>query len=188
MDLEKIREQIQKILLSNSVRNNQDLIFTYIPELKDMVSFKHNHPEHHLDVWEHTLAVLDNLDDVDDIELKMAGLLHDVGKVHSFQDEEVRHFRGHPKVSKEISDTVLQKLGYEKEFIDSVGYFVLKHDTPIDPDHLDNSYEMVKRLLKLQYADAKAHKPDKVQKRLDFLNDISKKLELNKERENDERQ
>ena len=37
---------------------------------------------------------------------------------------------------------------------------------------------MVKKLLALQYADAKAHHPDKIKKRLDFLDNISKQLSL----------
>ena len=98
------------------------------------------------DVWEHTLAVLKNLNDVTNIDLKMAGLLHDIGKPFSYQDEEVRHFHGHPEVSKNMSINILNRLGYDKNFINNVAYLVLKHDTPIEPENLDNSYEMVKKL------------------------------------------
>ena len=183
MDFENIRNKLQEILLSNSLRDNQDIVFKYIPELKNMVGFEHRHPHHHLDVWEHTLAVLENLNDENDIELKMAGLLHDIGKPFSYQDEEVRHFHGHSEVSKEMSIIILNRLGYNQKFINNVSYLVLKHDTPIEPENLDNSYEMVKKLLKLQYADAKSHHPDKILKRLAFLDDILKRLNEIKERE-----
>ena len=179
MDLEKTRNEINEILLSASIKDKQDILFEYIPELKNMIGFEHKHPHHNLDVWEHTLAVLDNLENVNDIELKMAGLLHDIGKPFSFQDEEVRHFHGHPEVSNKMCVEILNRLGYDKKIIDNVSYLVLKHDTPIDPSKLDNSYEMVKKLLVLQYADAKAHHPDKVEKRVKFLDNISK--QLNKE-------
>lgn len=177
MGLEGIRDEIQKILLSNLVAENKNRLFKYIPELESMIGFEHRHPHHNLDVWEHTLAVLKNLNDVTDIELKMAGLLHDIGKPFSYQDEEVRHFHGHPEVSKDMSINILNRLGYDKNFINDVAYLVLKHDTPIEPENLDNSYEMVKKLLTLQYADAKAHHPDKIKKRIDFLDNISKQLE-----------
>ena len=183
MECESIRNRIQEILLSNSMRDNQDFIFKYIPELKNMVGFEHRHPHHHLDVWEHTLAVLENLNNENDIELKMAALLHDIGKPFSYQDEEVRHFHGHPEVSEKISIEILNRLGYSQIFINNVRYFVSKHDTPIYPKNLDNSYEMIKRLLNLQYADAKSHHPDKIKKRIAFLDNIAEQLKAMEERE-----
>lgn len=183
MELEKISDEIRKILFFNTLQENQESMFSYIPELKSMVGFEHRHPHHNLDVWKHTLAVLENLNGETDIELKMAGLLHDIGKPFSYQDGEARHFHGHPEVSKEISMKILTRLGYNKDFIDNVCYLVLKHDTPIETEHLDNSYEMVKKLLTLQYADAKAHHPDKIKKRIDFLDSISEKLKTIKARE-----
>ncbi|MCI8273003.1 MAG: HD domain-containing protein [Clostridia bacterium] len=183
MEPEGTRDKIRKILLFNTLQENQERMFKYIPELKSMVGFEHRHPHHNLDVWKHTLAVLRNLNDESDIELKMAGLLHDIGKPFSYQDDEIRHFHGHPEVSKEISMKILTRLGYSEDFIGNVCYLVLKHDTPIETEHLDNSYEMVKKLLTLQYADAKAHHPDKIKKRIDFLDSISKQLKFIKERE-----
>ena len=177
MELAKIRYELEQILKLNLVETNQDKVLEYIPELKYMIRFEHRHPHHHLDVWGHTLLVLKNLNESNDLELKMAGLLHDIGKPFSYQDEEVRHFHGHPEVSNKMSIEILNRLGYTNEFIKHISYLVLKHDTPIDPKNLDNSYEMTKKLLLLQYADAKAHHPDKIKKRTDFLDTISKKLE-----------
>ena len=186
MKLEQIRNELNNLLNSNSIEENQNTIIKYIPELKYMIGFEHKHPHHHLDVWNHTLMVLNNLNESDDIELKMAGLLHDIGKPFSYQDEEIRHFHGHAEVSKDICIEILQRFEYPKEFIKHVSYLVLKHDTPIDPNNLDTSYEMTKKLLTLQYADAKAHHPDKIKKRIDFLDNISNQLEEIVKR-NDER-
>jgi len=55
---------------------------------------------------------------------------------------------------------------------------VLNHDTVINTDNLDNSMEMIQKRLKLQYADAKAHSPDKVAKRIHILDEISKRLNI----------
>lgn len=54
---------------------------------------------------------------------------------------------------------------------------VREHDTIIDVDNLDNSYNMIRKRLELQYADARAHAPSKVEKRVKFLDEISKSLD-----------
>lgn len=95
------KEMIRKILMSDdvvdSINQNLDMILNFISELKDMISFEHNHPHHHLDVWNHTLLALSIFPQNFDIRLVL--LLHDIVKPHSYQDEEIRHFKGHPKVS-----------------------------------------------------------------------------------------
>ena len=50
----------------------------------------------------------------------MAGLLHDIGKPFSYQDEEIRHFHGHPQISAQISKKILLRLGYDTNFINNV--------------------------------------------------------------------
>lgn len=140
-----------------------------------MIGFEHRHPHHHLDVWNHTLEVVKNITS-QDLELKMAALLHDIGKPFSYQDEEVRHFHGHPEVSSKMSENILRRLGYNENFIRNVCYLVKNHDTIIDPQNLDNSRKMVMKRLELQYADAKAHAPSKVAKRIKFLDGISQSL------------
>ena len=177
MDLEDVRKDINQIVLTNSVRDKQNIVVTYIPELKSMMGFEHKHPHHHLDVWNHTLVVLDNLSDSNMLDLKMAGLLHDIGKPFSYKEEEVRHFHGHPEVSAKMCKEILERLGYDENFISNVYYLVRKHDTPIDIDNLDNNDEMIRKLLKLQYADAKAHHPDKITKRIEFLDNIREQFE-----------
>lgn len=170
-----VKEEINEILNTNTAREKQETLMKLMPELKFMKGFDHKHPHHHLDVWEHTMLVLDDLKD-QCLDVKMAGLLHDVGKPFSFQDEEVRHFHGHPEASKKISINILERLGYDAGFIRSVAYLVETHDTIIDPKKLDAPLSVVKKRLKLQYADAKAHHPDKIEKRIKFLNDIENNL------------
>ena len=67
-------------------------------------------------------------------------------------------------------------MGYSETFIKDVIYLVSEHDTIIDVDNLDNTYEMILKRLELQYADARAHAPSKVGKRIKFLDEISNKL------------
>ena len=107
----------------------------------------------------------------------MALLLHDIGKPFSYQnDGNIRHFYGHPKVSAKMSEIILKRLGYEESFISDIIYLVENHDSLIDTNNLDNDIELVWKRLEIQYADAKAHKEDKVEKRLNILNKVKENL------------
>ena len=180
-NLKLSREKINKILNTDnsvmSINENIKYLLDVIPELNYMIGFEHKHPHHNLDVWQHTLEALNNLN-TNDLEIKMAVLLHDIGKPFSYQDDEVRHFHGHPEVSYEMTKKILVRLGYNEEFIKNVSYLVKTHDTIIDVNNLDNTLEMTKKRLQVQYADAKAHHPDTVDKRINFLNNIEKQLQM----------
>lgn len=180
-DFQILKPKIEEILKGNnvadSINENIEYLLTLIPEIKDMIGFEHKHPHHHLDVWQHTLEVLRNLN-TKDLELNMAALLHDIGKPFSYQDEEVRHSHGHPEISCKMTQQILTRLGYDEKFIKRVSYLVATHDTVIDPNNLDNNFEMIGKRLQLQYADAKAHHPDKVEKRIRFLDGIKKQLQI----------
>ena len=101
-----------------SINKNMDYILDIIPEIKYMIGFDQNHPDHHLDVWEHTLCALSMSEK--DFEIRLSLLLHDIGKPFSYQDGEVRHFRGHQRVSSDMSRIILKRLGYSKEFVDKI--------------------------------------------------------------------
>lgn len=183
-----LKDNLQEILKRNNaviaLQENIGDVLVLIPEIEYMIGFDHKHPHHHLDVWQHTFAVIKNLNTTD-LELNMAALLHDIGKPFSYQDDAVRHFHGHPEVSYRMTQQILTRLGYDADFINRVSYLVRTHDTIIDPNNLDASVELIRKRLELQYADAKAHKPDKVEKRLTFLDNIKK--QLSKTMDNNER-
>ena len=172
----KMYEILTSENISESIENNMSYLLSSIPEIENMIGFEHKHPHHHLDVWGHTVEVLNNLDSKD-LDVKMAALFHDIGKPFSYQDDEVRHFHGHPEMSSKMTKQILTRLGYNEEFVKDVVYLVETHDTIINPNKLDNTKPMIEKRLKLQYADAKAHHPDKVGKRIKFLDSITKQLD-----------
>lgn len=176
---DEIRSKLNTILVSGEIEENIDFLLENIPEIKPMIGFDQNHPCHFLDVWGHTVCAFHNLDSFDDIEVDMATLLHDIGKPFSYQDAEngrIRHFKGHPEVSFKMAGTILKRLGYDEKFMTDVCYLVRFHDDIIDPTALDNTIELVKKRLQVQYADAKAHSLIIVDKRLRELDKIKEQL------------
>lgn len=156
----------------DSIKNNLDVLVDLIPEIQFMFNFPHNHPHHHLDVWSHTLLALDN--SVDDFEVRLALLLHDIGKPFSYQDEEVRHFRGHPHVSGSMSRDILKRLGYDDIFTNRICYLVENHDNPISEIDVKNDYDINYKRYLIQECDCLAHNPRKLEKCVKYLEKVKK--------------
>ena len=174
------KEILNKILLSDSIKETideqQNAIFKIIPELKDEVEFKQNHPHHCYNVWEHTKVALEKSDK--DLEIRLSLLLHDIGKPHSYQDEEVRHFHHHPEVGAKMSREILMNLRYNENTVNNVCFLIKNHDRIIDFDNLEtNDISLIEKLLHIQYCDAYAHAPEHIEKRINKLNEIKEKFE-----------
>ena len=169
MTIEEILTQDDVI---SSINNNLEYLVKEIPELKNMFNFQHNHPHHHLDVWKHTMLALAYSNN--DFATRMAILLHDIGKPFSYQDEEVRHFHGHADVSADMAKEILERLGYDKSFINEVVYLIKMHDTEITKEEIEYDPELMIKRLHIQECDSKAHHPDYQQKRLAYVEEIKK--------------
>lgn len=176
------KDKLYNILLSDDVvtaiNDNLDVVLNLIPELKKIIGFDHRHPHHHLDVWNHTLLALNY--SPKDFFIRMVLLLHDIGKSYVYQDEEVRHFRGHAKVSSNMSRTILNRLNFDDDYIDKICYLIENHDTKITDEQIKDNYDLCLKLLEIQKSDALAHHPDKLDKRIDYLKETHKKLKYNK--------
>lgn len=172
----KNKEILKEILIGDDVikniRNNLQHLVAIMPEICDMIGFEHKHPHHHLDVWEHTLYALSL--SPNDFDIRLALLLHDIGKPHSYQDNEVRHFKGHPELSAKISKLILERLGYEEDYITYICEIVNRHDTPLTIDDISKNMELSKVIFEVQKCDALAHNPAKNKKRIEYIETITK--------------
>ena len=172
------KEILKEILMGNDVvgniQANMQHLVTIIPEICDMIGFEHKHPHHHLDVWEHTLCALSL--SPNNFDTRLALLLHDIGKPHSYQDDEVRHFKGHPNKSSEISKIILERLEFSEEEINKICYLVETHDTPITNKEIEDNLELTITKFKIQCCDALAHHPAKLEKRIKYLLSIYSKI------------
>ena len=176
--MEKVKFLKQILINENvvdSIKENIGQLKAIIPEIIDTFSFDQNHPHHHLDVWEHTLCALNF--SPNDFDIRLALLLHDIGKPHSYQDQEVRHFKGHPEKSASISRVVLKRLGFNEDYIAYICQIILKHDTPLTKEDIDKNYNLAKVIFEVQKCDALAHNPTKNKKRLEYIDQITKLLE-----------
>ena len=160
-----------------SINLNLNSLVDIFPEIKYMIGFEHNHPHHHLNVWDHTLYALSLSENNFDIRLTL--LLHDIGKPFSYQDNEVRHFHNHPYVSSIISKSILSRLGFNDEYINKICYLIKMHDIPITKKDIKMNYDLEYMRYKIQECDALAHHPEKMKKRKIYL-ESTKKLLLEK--------
>jgi putative nucleotidyltransferase with HDIG domain len=170
----KLQEILESDNLIEEIDNNMDYLLNIIPEIKDIIDFPHNHPHHHLDVWEHTKLALSMSEN--DFEVRLALLLHDVGKPYSYQDEEVRHFHGHAEVSSEMSKDILKRLNFQEKFINKISKLIQLHDTEITKEDIEKEYDFTLKRYEIQRCDAFAHHSKRLAKRKDYLEKIKKML------------
>lgn len=175
----EIREKLNLILtdenVDKSVRDNLLFVLKIIPEIGTMIGFEQHNQILNLDVFEHTLKAMQN--SPNDLEIRMALLLHDIGKTHLNQDNtEKRSFIRHQELSEEMSKIILTRLNYDEKFINNVLYLVRTHNDPINVKKLDNSLDMVKKRLDVQFADTIAYNPDNIEKKISSLNEIKMQI------------
>lgn len=186
------KEILKRILESDFISEEEEkIILDIIPELKDEKNFPQNNSWHIYDVWNHTKKVLEN--SKPDKEIRLVLLLHDIGKPHSYQDDEngIRHFRRHSQKSAEISEQILKRLGYTEKQINEICFLIANHDKTIQTEVINTSnLGMYKKLLYIQYCDASGYNPEYIQRVYDKLDKISLDLRTyekvnDKERGND---
>lgn len=112
---ERVTSEFKKMLTSGKpikqLFSKYDWLITYIiPELAPCVKFDQMSKYHKHDIYEHILHVVDGCE-TNKFEIKMAALLHDIGKpsVCIMGDDGHRHFIGHEKVSHEMSVDLLKR-------------------------------------------------------------------------------
>lgn len=138
ISVERLFSEFSKLICGNSadriLREYSDVIGVFIPEILPSVGFGQRNPHHSLDVFDHTLAVLQGCNN-DDAVLRLAAFFHDIGKPKTFYTDEkdVGHFPDHAKVGAEITDGILKRLHTDNETRHAVVRLVSEHVRQIDP-------------------------------------------------------
>lgn len=118
------------------------VFFEILPELRPLYGFEQHNPNHVHDVWTHTTYAVEAVDS--DPVLRLAMLLHDVGKPSCFFADEagVGHFYGHAQAGEALADGLLRRLRCDNATRETVLRFIHYHD--IQPPQTSRA---VRRLL-----------------------------------------
>ena len=162
---ERVYQELSSFLLKADVPNLlrfAPILAQVIPELSPTLGFLQHSPHHAYDVFTHTAHVTAAVAPV--LSLRWAALLHDIGKVPCFsQDENGRgHFKGHAQVSAQMADAVLHRLHAPTQLRETAVWLIDHHMTVLQPEEalLRRSLsrygrERLELLLCLQEADMK---------------------------------
>ena len=129
---ERIRDEFIKILISSSpskgIRRllDLDLLQYIIPELLETVNFDQRSRYHDKDVFNHTMMVLDNVEN--NLEIRLAALLHDIAKPKTFtMDKKGGHFYFHEVEGEKMAKDILKKLRFDNSSIEKVSLLIRNH-------------------------------------------------------------
>lgn len=116
---ERITEELNKILLSPKPSIGLDLLYTsglmhiIFPQMIDLAGAEYIDGKGHKDNFYHTLQVVDNISEkTNDLWLRWAALLHDIGKpaTRKFEDGHGWTFHGHEVVGARMVPKIFAKL------------------------------------------------------------------------------
>jgi poly(A) polymerase len=128
---ERINEELAKLLVAPSVSNGLELIVQtglsdgFVPELSEL-RLEQDPVHKHKDVLHHTIAVVERCEP--DLTLRLAALLHDIGKptTREITPEGVT-FHHHEVVGARLARERLQALRYPTHVVDDVVHLVEMH-------------------------------------------------------------
>lgn len=135
---ERLNSELCKIISSSYgadvLKENADIVCTFIPEFKASVAYDQKNPYHDFDVYTHIMNALKNCES-DDLTTRLAVLFHDIGKPYSMQEEDNgrRHFKGHGAVSADMTESIMKRLRFDNETRENVVQLIFYHDAVIEP-------------------------------------------------------
>jgi poly(A) polymerase len=139
---ERIRDEFTRILEQPSAARGLQLLLEsgllkeFAQPLIPMVGCTQNR-YHQYDVWTHSLKAVESLPEcpVDALptwELRLATLLHDVGKpaTRTIDEQGEVHFYGHARVGAELAEKWLREMKYPSATIERIGKLIRLHMRP----------------------------------------------------------
>ena len=109
------------------------VIARILPELAPSVGFDQRSPHHCHDVYTHCVKALSQVPPLP--ALRLAALLHDVGKPAAFSldGQGVGHFYGHPDLSVTLARQALERLRVDGDTRERALALIARHHLPVEP-------------------------------------------------------
>ena len=138
---ERVRDELVKLVTGSQPRRGLTLLVEtglaalVLPELPALALERDEH-HRHKDVYEHTLTVLEQAIDLEhrlptapDLVLRLAALMHDVGKprTRKFLDDGTVTFHHHDVVGAKMTRKRMQALRFSRDEVDAVATLVELH-------------------------------------------------------------
>ena len=133
---ERLSAELGKLLCGKAagrvLRAYPDILSVVIPELGPMVGFPQHNVHHCYDVYTHTAVAVDHVPPV--LPLRLAMLLHDVGKPETFSmgEDGQGHFYGHARRGTELAGDILARLRFPRQVYQQVTALVRYHDSVLE--------------------------------------------------------
>lgn len=131
VSMERVRDEFMRLLLHSvkpsygiELLHESGLLALFLPELEEGIDIYQ--PKYHVyDVYQHSLNTLDISQD----QVKLAGLLHDIGKPRTLTKDENGdiHFFDHAKVGAQMTRDIMERLKFPKSEINRVAHLVENH-------------------------------------------------------------
>jgi len=170
ISVERIREELNKILRSNTpskgiqLLNTTNLLKYILPELEMCVEFQQHNPYHKEDLFNYILSVVDHTEN--NLILRLSALFYHIGKPVAFNlaEEDIDNFYKHHIKSYEITKKIMKRLKYDNKSIEQVAALVKEHMSIYEKatdktiKRLINRVgtENIDKLFQLQIADVRA--------------------------------
>lgn len=165
---ERIRKEFFLMILtdkpSTSIKllDEIGILKILLPEIYKMKNFDQKTPFHTMDLYEHTLCVIDNTDSR--LEQRLGGLFHDIGKLETFEINEetgIGHFYGHSQVGTEMTIEIMKRFKTSNILMEDVANIVHYHMNNKDEIEISGLKRMLNKfgktniynLFKVQMAD-----------------------------------
>ena len=194
---ERISDELLKILKSPKPSIGFELLDQIgvlgmiLPELTTMKGVEQREGYHHKDVYQHTLMVIDNVAQTSDkLELRLAALVHDIGKpaTKKFIEGIGWTFHGHDEIGARMLPKIFQRLKLSNTFLKYTQKLTRLHLRPINLSEEGVTDSAMRRLLVragydlddlliLCRADITSGNPQRVKKHLANFDHVVQRLE-----------
>lgn len=149
---ERKREELLKLINGKNAEKVllefRDILAVCIPEIQCEFDFRQHNRHHIYDVFAHSVKALSNAKN--DPNIRMALLLHDIGKPETakFDEKGEMHFKCHAQKSFEIAENILSYLRFSNADKDEILTLIKYHDIPFMSEDMNApSQKRIKRIV-----------------------------------------